>query len=189
MVSAPATVVQIRLPGDSQGDGIVDDLDYNAWQNGYQGANPTFATGDFDGNGQVDGLDYNVWQNNYNKTATYSADGFGSLTAESTVPVSASPTTPAAAPAATEVAPVAAMASTPATTAALTAAAADVAAAAAVATGTRAVPAITVAPLVWVNAVDLTPRTGSASTADAALESDGGLDLLSLSATVLLPVA
>jgi len=69
-VSAPLTIKAV-IPGDANGDGSVDGLDYNDWQNGYQQPNPTFATGDYNGDGAVDGLDYNVWQNNYSKTATY----------------------------------------------------------------------------------------------------------------------
>jgi len=193
-VSAPATVVEIRLPGDGNGDAGVDGLDYNLWQNGYQQPGSTFATGDYNGDGGVDGLDYNTWQNNYNKSATYLADDFGTIAAESAAPVGAASTALPAAPAAPEVAPVAALVSTPTPTAVLPTAAApaDLVAAEVVAIGTRAVPAITVAPLVWVNSVDLTQTAGSAiSTAgvtEVALESDGGLNLLALSATVLLPV-
>jgi len=76
-VSAPATVVQVRLPGDTNGDGCVDDLDYTEWHDGYQQPNPTFSTGDFNGDGSVDGLDYNIWQNCYKHTATYASADFG----------------------------------------------------------------------------------------------------------------
>jgi len=92
-VSDPATVVQIRIPADGNGDGTVDDLDYNAWQNGYQEPGATFATGDFNGDGGVDGLDYNVWQNSYNHTAVYVGDGLGQLAAAK---APAGATTPAA---------------------------------------------------------------------------------------------
>ena len=78
--SAPITI-RIWIPGDADGNALVEGLDYNAWQNGYQQPNATFATGDYDGNGQVDGLDYNTWQNNHNHAATYSADGFSAAAA------------------------------------------------------------------------------------------------------------
>jgi len=86
--SAPI-IVKVWIPGDATGNGLVDGLDYNAWQNGYQQPNATFDTGDFDGNGQVDGLDYNVWQNNYNHTAVYQADGFGPMETGSPAPAAA----------------------------------------------------------------------------------------------------
>ena len=68
-------IVHIRLPGDGNGDLVVDGLDYGLWQNGYQqpGAN-TFDKGDYNGDGFCDGLDYGVWQNNYNKTLIISSD-------------------------------------------------------------------------------------------------------------------
>ncbi|OGG02225.1 hypothetical protein A2W14_02530 [Candidatus Gottesmanbacteria bacterium RBG_16_37_8] len=55
-------------PGDANGDGKVDGLDYVIWLNNY---NKTVtngaASGDFDINGKVDGLDYVIWLNNYHK--------------------------------------------------------------------------------------------------------------------------
>jgi len=78
--------VKVWIPGDADGSGMVDGLDYNTWQNGYQQPGATFATGDYDGNGQVDGLDYNVWQNNYGHTAAYVADGFSAMAAEPAAP-------------------------------------------------------------------------------------------------------
>jgi len=92
--SAPVTI-NIWMPGDSNGDGSVDGLDYNNWQNGYQQPNPTLATGDCNGDGSVDGLDYNVWQNNYNHHGTYASDDFGSLAAApAPAPAAAAPSAP-----------------------------------------------------------------------------------------------
>jgi len=54
-----------NLRGDADGNGFVDGLDYNSWQNGYGQSPATPATGDFTCNGAVDGLDYNAWQNGY----------------------------------------------------------------------------------------------------------------------------
>jgi len=71
-----------NLPGDANGDGSVDGLDYNAWQNGYNALPATPATGDFNGDGSVDGLDYNAWQNGYGRglsavnDRTISADAY-----------------------------------------------------------------------------------------------------------------
>jgi hypothetical protein len=62
--------IQIRIPADGNGDGIVDGLDYGTWQNGYMRPGSTFDTGDFNGDGVVDGLDYGTWQNNYMRTGS-----------------------------------------------------------------------------------------------------------------------
>ena len=72
-VSAAATV-QIRLPGDGDGNGIVDGMDYQVWQNGYQQSPAGFSRGDYDCNGVIDGLDYNIWQNYYGHYAPYTED-------------------------------------------------------------------------------------------------------------------
>ena len=91
--TAAPIIIKVWIPGDADGNALVEGLDYNAWQNGYQQPNSTFATGDYDGNGQVDGLDYNVWQNNYNHTAVYQADEFGPMAAAGTAstPTGAAP--------------------------------------------------------------------------------------------------
>jgi len=78
--SAPVSVT-VRMLGDANGDSSVDGLDYNAWQNGYDKPNATFATGDFNGDGSVDGLDYNVWQNNYNSPPAAPAAAAGATVA------------------------------------------------------------------------------------------------------------
>jgi hypothetical protein len=61
--------VVIRIPGDGNGDNIVDGEDYGIWQNGYNHPGATMLTGDYNGDGIVDGEDYGTWQNNYNRTA------------------------------------------------------------------------------------------------------------------------
>ena len=52
----------IRLvgPGDFNGDGAVDGVDFGLWQAG---------AGDADGDGDVDGVDFGLWQANYGTTA------------------------------------------------------------------------------------------------------------------------
>ena len=61
--------VQAILPGDANGDGLVDGPDYVIWLNHYNtSVSNGVASGDFDGNGFVDGLDYVLWLNNYNTT-------------------------------------------------------------------------------------------------------------------------
>jgi hypothetical protein len=60
--------IEMRLPGDGNGDNTVDGKDYGVWQNGY-GHAASFMTGDYNGDGSVDGQDYGVWQNNYGRSA------------------------------------------------------------------------------------------------------------------------
>jgi hypothetical protein len=64
------------FPGDGDGNGVVDGLDYLVWA-GHYGDNPAAdppgspGNGDYDNNGVVDGLDYLVWAENYGSgTAT-----------------------------------------------------------------------------------------------------------------------
>jgi len=97
--STPITV-KVCIPGDGNGDGSVDGLDYNCWQNGYQQPGAVFQTGDYNGDGSVDGLDYNVWQNNYNHSATYSSEGFGPMAAVPATETTSQTTAPASAVAA-----------------------------------------------------------------------------------------
>ena len=53
-------------PGDANGDGKVDGLDYIIWLNNYNQTTVNGASdGDFNGDGKVDGLDYVIWLNNY----------------------------------------------------------------------------------------------------------------------------
>lgn len=56
----------VSIPGDANGDGVVDGLDYVIWLSHYNettGNGPN--DGDFDESGKVDGLDYVIWLNNY----------------------------------------------------------------------------------------------------------------------------
>src|SRR3989304_2190788 len=62
---------QSPLPGDGNGDGRVDGLDYVRWLNNFNrntSAGPT--EGDYNNSGKVDGLDYIVWLNNFGRTQT-----------------------------------------------------------------------------------------------------------------------
>jgi len=64
--ASPPSVTVAGKPGDANGDGKADGLDYVIWLNNY---NKTVTngsvSGDFDGNGKVDGLDYVIWLSNY----------------------------------------------------------------------------------------------------------------------------
>jgi hypothetical protein len=54
-------------PGDANGDGVIDGLDYVVWAIGYGqfDGDATFGDGDLNGDGYVDGVDYLVWAENY----------------------------------------------------------------------------------------------------------------------------
>lgn len=63
------TVPALTLPGDGNGDGTVDGLDYLLWAGAF-GTVPTDppgspANGDYNDDGAVDGLDYLVWAGNF----------------------------------------------------------------------------------------------------------------------------
>jgi hypothetical protein len=47
-------------PGDANGDGVVDNLDYNIWLT-------NSLTADFNKDGKVDGIDYVIWVTNFGK--------------------------------------------------------------------------------------------------------------------------
>ena len=57
---------KVVTPGDANGDGKVDGLDYIIWLNNYNQTTPNGSSdGDFNNSGKVDGLDYVIWLNNY----------------------------------------------------------------------------------------------------------------------------
>ncbi len=59
-------VLYTYLPGDFDGDGDVDGVDFSHWQTGYPTASgASLADGDADGDGDVDGADFGLWQENY----------------------------------------------------------------------------------------------------------------------------
>ncbi|MEZ6071760.1 MAG: dockerin type I domain-containing protein [Pirellulales bacterium] len=70
MLPANIEFIVDLTPGDANGDGKVDGVDYLVWA-GHYGEDPAAdppgspANGDFDGNGVVDGLDYLVWASNF----------------------------------------------------------------------------------------------------------------------------
>ncbi len=64
--ATPTPPSQPGKPGDANGDGKVDGVDYTIWLNHYllpstQGA----QDGDFNADGKVDGVDYSIWLKNY----------------------------------------------------------------------------------------------------------------------------
>ncbi len=58
----PTSIPLSPIPGDANGDGVVDFTDYNAWL-AHTGSATTAgaAEGDFNGDGFVDFTDYNIW--------------------------------------------------------------------------------------------------------------------------------
>ena len=53
-------------PGDANGDGKVNGLDFLLWQQNYPTTSgATLQMGDFNGDGKVDGADFLIWQANY----------------------------------------------------------------------------------------------------------------------------
>ncbi len=53
------------LPGNANGDSVVDGLDYVIWLNNYGSSKQGPSFGNFNGDSVVDGLDYVIWLNNY----------------------------------------------------------------------------------------------------------------------------
>jgi hypothetical protein len=63
---SPFPTASVGKPGDANGDGKVNDLDYTIWANNYGISNATgVKQGDFNGDHRVDDLDYTIWANNY----------------------------------------------------------------------------------------------------------------------------
>ena len=54
------------IPGDANGDGLVDGADYTRWADHFLQTNQAIASGDFTGDGIVDGADYTVWADHFN---------------------------------------------------------------------------------------------------------------------------
>jgi len=57
-----------HIPGDINGDNIVDQADYTVWYNHYGQTPAAWADGDVTGDSIVDQADYTVWYNNYGST-------------------------------------------------------------------------------------------------------------------------
>ncbi|MBB6428888.1 hypothetical protein HNQ40_000694 [Algisphaera agarilytica] len=56
----------VTLPGDYNGNGVVDAADYTVWQDAFGSMEDLAADGN--GNGAVDAADYTVWQDNFGST-------------------------------------------------------------------------------------------------------------------------
>jgi hypothetical protein len=71
-VSAPSSADKFKycIPGDINGDGLVDVADYNIWAANVGKTGATWSQGDLNGDGLVDVADYNIWAANVGKSAT-----------------------------------------------------------------------------------------------------------------------
>jgi hypothetical protein len=70
-VAASGSLVlkQELLPGDINGDGLVDVADYDIWAANVGATNATWSQGDLNGDGLVDVADYDIWAANVGATA------------------------------------------------------------------------------------------------------------------------
>jgi hypothetical protein len=65
-VTPTITPIPTPIPGDANGDSLIDGVDYVIWLTQYLNYNPTSnADPDFNQSGTVDGIDYVIWLNNY----------------------------------------------------------------------------------------------------------------------------
>jgi hypothetical protein len=61
-VQSSAVAAEAGIPGDADGNSIVDYIDFQIWSEHYlQPGDMTNADGDFNGDGTVDGADYTTW--------------------------------------------------------------------------------------------------------------------------------
>jgi cytochrome c peroxidase len=74
----------VTLPGDYNGDGVVDDADYVVWRASFGKTGSPDADGS--GNGVVDLADYTIWRNNFGRTWQDLATGSGSARASTAIP-------------------------------------------------------------------------------------------------------
>lgn len=63
------------VPGDANGDGLVNGGDYTVWADHYLLTNQTVVTGDFTGDGIVDAGDYTVWADHFDAGPASAASG------------------------------------------------------------------------------------------------------------------
>jgi hypothetical protein len=69
-VDSWVVVSQDLVPGDFNGDGNVDGIDFSAWQSNFpKSADASLGQGDADGDGDIDGADFVVWQTHFSPTS------------------------------------------------------------------------------------------------------------------------
>jgi len=69
MANLSLTETPTLIPGDINGDGLVDVADYNIWAANVGKTGATWAQGDLNGDGLVDVADYNIWAANVGRTS------------------------------------------------------------------------------------------------------------------------
>ncbi len=74
----------VTLPGDYNGDGVVDAVDYQVWRSSYDDTTALVADGN--GDGIIDTSDYVVWRRNLGATWESLAVGSGAGVAQTAVP-------------------------------------------------------------------------------------------------------
>jgi len=74
-----ATISAGGLPGDANGDGRVDGVDFIIWIQNYDQSINGAQNGDFDGDGKVDGVDYVIWFTNYSDTGNFPSPTPGTI--------------------------------------------------------------------------------------------------------------
>ncbi|MEM6756964.1 MAG: dockerin type I domain-containing protein, partial [Planctomycetota bacterium] len=67
----------LLVPGDYNGDGVVDGADYTFWANRFGSSDPADLAADGNGDGVVDGADYTFWANRFGDSAALSLDEVG----------------------------------------------------------------------------------------------------------------
>lgn len=76
---AVCSTMPVGLPGDADGNGLVDQNDYAAWYDHYGLAGCGVAGGDFNLDGKVDQDDYAIWYDNYGCGTAAVQDNQGAL--------------------------------------------------------------------------------------------------------------
>ena len=78
LITAPVTYVTTGVPGDYNGNGIVDAADYTVWRDSL-GKTGTGLAADGDGNNAVDQADYTYWKTRFGNTSGSGAGQAGSV--------------------------------------------------------------------------------------------------------------
>ena len=78
LITAPVTYVSTGVPGDYNGNGIVDAADYTVWRDSL-GKTGAGLAADGDGNNAVDQADYTYWKTRFGNTSGSGAGQAGSV--------------------------------------------------------------------------------------------------------------
>ena len=92
--------VATRIPGDANGDGVVDGTDLGVWAANFGASPASLNMGDFNGDNVVDGIDLGIWSANFGAGAPAP-----SLAGETTIDQEQAPLAPSTTEASVEAAP------------------------------------------------------------------------------------